>query len=70
MEESVSIILFDQGIMASGPIISWKIDGKTVEIVTSFIFGGSQNQCRWSFMEESVDFHFGGNLELSLHFSY
>ena len=26
-------------IMASGPIISWKIDGKTV---TDFIFGGSK----------------------------
>ena len=34
-------------IMASSPITSWQIDGKTVEIVTSFIFGGSQNQCRW-----------------------
>ena len=29
-------------IMASGPITSWKIDGKTVEIVTDFIFWGSQ----------------------------
>ena len=28
-------------IMASGPIISWQIDGKTVEIVTNFIFLGS-----------------------------
>ena len=25
-------------IMASGPITSWKIDGKTVETVTDFIF--------------------------------
>ena len=25
-------------IMASGPIISWQIDGETVEIVTDFIF--------------------------------
>ena len=25
-------------IMASGPIISWQIDGKTVETVTDFIF--------------------------------
>ena len=25
-------------IMASGPITSWQIDGKTVEIVTDFIF--------------------------------
>ena len=27
-------------IMASGSIISWQIDGETVEIVTDFIFGG------------------------------
>ena len=26
--------------MASGPIISWEIDGETVETVTDFIFGG------------------------------
>ena len=31
-------------IMASGPIISWEIDGGTV---TDFIFGGLQNHCRW-----------------------
>ena len=29
-------------IMASGPIISWLIDGETVETVTDFIFGGSK----------------------------
>ena len=29
-------------IMAFGPITSWKIDGKTMEIVTDFIFLGSQ----------------------------
>uniref|UniRef100_A0A8B9YGG7 Reverse transcriptase domain-containing protein n=1 Tax=Bos mutus grunniens TaxID=30521 RepID=A0A8B9YGG7_BOSMU len=29
-------------IMASGPITSWKIDGKTVETVSDFIFGGSK----------------------------
>ena len=28
--------------MASGPITSWQIDGKTVEIVTEFILGGSK----------------------------
>ena len=28
--------------MASGPIISWQIDGETMEIVTDFIFGGSK----------------------------
>ena len=29
-------------IMASGPIISWKIDGETMETVTDFIFLGSK----------------------------
>ena len=29
-------------IMASGPIISWQIDGETVETVSDFIFGGSK----------------------------
>ena len=29
-------------IMASGPITSWQIDGKTVETVTDFILGGFQ----------------------------
>jgi len=28
--------------MASGPIISWQIDGETVETVTDYIFGGSK----------------------------
>ena len=30
-------------IMASGPITSWEIDGETVETVSNFILGGSQN---------------------------
>ena len=34
-------------IMASSPIISWQIDGETVEIVTDFIMGGLQNHCKW-----------------------
>ena len=34
-------------IMASSPIISWQIDGETVETVTDFILGGLQNHCRW-----------------------
>ena len=29
-------------IMASGPIISWQIDGETVETVSDFMFGGSK----------------------------
>ena len=28
-------------IMASGPIISWEIDGETVETVSDFIFSGA-----------------------------
>ena len=35
--------------MAFGPIISWQIDGKTMEAVTEFIFLGSkitgENDC-------------------------
>ena len=27
--------------MASGPITSWQIDGKTMETVADFIFGGA-----------------------------
>ena len=27
-------------IMASGPITSWQIDGKTMETMTEFIWGG------------------------------
>ena len=34
-------------IMASGPITSWQIDGKTMETGTDFILGGLQNHCRW-----------------------
>ena len=28
-------------IMASAPIISWQVDGETMEIVADFILGGS-----------------------------
>ena len=35
-------------IMASGPIMSWQIDGETMETVTDFIWsGGLQNHHRW-----------------------
>ena len=34
-------------IMASGPIISWQIDGETMETVTDFVLGGLQDHCRW-----------------------
>jgi len=33
-------------IMTLGPITSWQIDGKTMEIVTDFYFLGLQNHCR------------------------
>ena len=33
-------------IMASGPIISWQIDGETMETVTDY-FWGLQNHYRW-----------------------
>ena len=34
-------------IMASSPIISWQIDGETMETVRDFILGGLQNHCKW-----------------------
>ena len=33
--------------MASGPITSWQIDGKTKETTDRLYFGGLQNHCRW-----------------------
>ena len=50
-------------IMASGPIISWEIDGETVQTVSDFIFGGSKitadGDCsheikRWLSLEEKL----------------
>ena len=34
-------------IMASGPIISWEIDGETVENSVRLYFSGLQHDCRW-----------------------
>ena len=35
-------------IMASDIIMSWQIDGETMETVRDFLFwGGLQNPCRW-----------------------
>ena len=34
-------------IMVSSSIISWQIDGETVETVREFIYFGLQNHCRW-----------------------
>ena len=45
-EESEKVVLKvsiqKMKIMVSGPITSWEIDGKTVETVSDFIFGGSK----------------------------
>ena len=43
----LKLIIQETKIMASGPITSWEIDGKTVEIVSDFIFVGLQNHCKW-----------------------
>ena len=34
-------------IMASSPIISWQIDGETMETGERLYFIGLQNHCRW-----------------------
>ena len=39
-------------IMASGHIISWQIDGETVETVSDFIFGGSKITANVDFSHE------------------
>ena len=39
-------------IMASGPIISWQIDGETVETMTDFIWGGSKITADGDFSNE------------------
>ena len=47
--EKVSLKLSIQKtkIVASSPITSWETDGKTVETVSDFYFGGLQNHYRW-----------------------
>ena len=41
-EKGLKLNIQKTKIMASGPIISWQVDGKTVETVTDFISGGSK----------------------------
>ena len=41
-EESLKLNIQKMKIMASGPIISWDIDGETVETVSDFILLGSK----------------------------
>ena len=38
----LQLIFQKMNIMASGPTISWQIDGETMEMVTDFIFLGSK----------------------------
>ena len=47
--EKVGLMLNIQknNIMVSGPITSWQIDGKTVQTVSDFFWGGLQNHFRW-----------------------
>ena len=50
VSEKVSLKLNIQKtkLMASGPIISWQINGEPVETMAEFFFwGGLQNHCRW-----------------------
>ena len=49
-------------IMASGPIISCEIDGKTVETVSEFTFGGSHDFMgnRWGNSGNGVRLYFWG----------
>ena len=42
----------DTKIMASGPIISWQIDGETVETMADFILGGSKITADGDFSHE------------------
>ena len=39
---ALNLNIQEMKIMASGPITSWQIDGKTVETVSDFIFWGSK----------------------------
>ena len=42
-EVSLKLNIQKAKIMASGPIISWQIDGETVETVADFIFGAPKS---------------------------
>ena len=43
---SLKVNIQETKIMTSSPIISWQIDGETMETVRLY-FGGLQNYCRW-----------------------
>ena len=42
-------------IVASGPIISWQIDGETMETVRDFTFGGSKITADGDYSHEIKD---------------
>ena len=48
------------GIMASGPITSWEIDGEAMETVTNFILGGSKITADGDCSHEIKRLYFGG----------
>ena len=50
---ALKLIIQKTKIMASGPITSWQIDGKTVETVTDFLFLGSKITADGDFSHES-----------------
>ena len=50
-------------IMASGPITSWQINGKTIETVTDFILGGSKITTDGDCSHESKRYKSKSNLE-------
>ena len=52
-------------IMASHPIISWQIDGQTVETVSDFIFRGSKITTDGAAMKLKDSFCLGGKLWLT-----
>ena len=54
-------------IMASGPIFSWEVDGKTVEAVSDFIFLGSKITADGDCISEVIDIS-PSNLDSSLCF--
>ena len=52
----LKLIIQRTKIMASSPIISWQIDGETMETVRDFIFGGLQNH-RWCDCSHEIKRH-------------
>ena len=63
--------------MASGPIASWEIEGKKVEVVTDFLFLGSKitadgdcsHEIRWLLLGRKVITNLDKCVEKQRHFS-